>query len=82
MTFITEAQSHAHFAARGLTGEQPDDPACEEGIVHYWCCDSTRAWCGKDISDERDCPEGCGCQECVVCALRFAEDCECTDGAS
>lgn len=28
IALITEAQSHAHFAARGLAGEQPDDPAC------------------------------------------------------
>jgi hypothetical protein len=36
-------------------------------VVHFWCCDQTRAWCGEDIAGTQYCPDGCGCPECVVC---------------
>lgn len=56
-----------------------DQPTCTEDIVHYYCCDPHRAWCGADISGERECPDDCGCQPCVVCDDDdMAEPCACT----
>lgn len=37
-------------------------------IDHYFCCCTPNlALCGKDLSDEAVCPEGCSHDECKTC---------------
>lgn len=46
----------------------PIDAAAADQYHHLYCCDPNRSWCGADITNDNECPEGeCTHPRCPLC---------------